>query len=102
MSFRGAAVRHESGTRSSSAMRGSFVPPDGADRRFRFVAGVTLIAASFLVYPSYLVIPLLPLSGTMKLGIVLIASLVSWGTFSIGSYLSGREGFEWLKRRLRR
>jgi hypothetical protein len=78
------------------------VPPDGSDRRSRFIAGVTLIAASFLVYPSYLVIPLLPLSGAMKLGIALLASLASWGTFSIGSYLSGREGFEWLKQRLRR
>ena len=78
------------------------MPPGGPDRRFRFLAGVTLIAASFLVYPAYFVIPFLPLSGTMKLGITLIASLVSWGLFGAGSYLSGREGYEWVKRRLRR
>lgn len=59
------------------------------------------MAVSFLVYPSYLVIPLLPLTGTMKLGMIIAASLLSWGMFGAGFYLSGREGFEWLKRRLR-
>lgn len=74
----------------------------GADRRVRFVVGVTFIAASLLVYPSYLVILLLPLSGTMKLRIALLASLLSWGMFGAGLCLSGREGYEWLKRRMRR
>ncbi|MDE2059342.1 MAG: hypothetical protein KGL31_00705 [candidate division NC10 bacterium] len=78
------------------------MPPGGADRRFQFVVGITLIAASFLVYPAYLAVPFLPLSNTMKLSIALLVSLVSWGTFCIGSYLSGREGYEWLKQRLRR
>lgn len=78
------------------------MPSRGTDRRFRFIAGITAIAVSFLVYPAYFVIPFLPLSNTMKLGITLLASLVSWGAFCIGSYLSGREGYEWLKRRLRR
>ena len=78
------------------------MPPCGPDRRFRFIAGVTFIAASFLVYPAYLAIPFLPLSTTLKLNITLLGSLVSWGAFGIGSYLSGREGYEWLKRRLRR
>jgi hypothetical protein len=78
------------------------VPPGGTDRRFRFIAGVALSAASFLVYPSYLVIPLLPLSGRVKLTIVLLVSLLSWGMFAAGYYLSGPEGYEWLKRRLRR
>lgn len=87
---------------SSSAAPGSFVPPGEIDRRFRFIAGVAFIAASFLVYPAYLAIPLLPLSGTMKLGIALLALLLSWGMFGAGFYLSGREGYEWLKRRLRR
>jgi len=83
-------------------MRGLVVPPGGPDRHFRFKAGVTFIAVSFLVYPAYVAIPFLPLSDTMKLGIILLTSLLSWGTFCIGSYLSGREGYEWLKRRLRR
>jgi hypothetical protein len=55
-----------------------------------------------LVYPAYVAIPFLPLSNTTKLTITLLASLVSWGAFSIGFYLSGREGYEWLKQRLRR
>lgn len=83
-------------------MRGPVVPLGGPDRRFRFKAGVTFIAASFLVYPAYVAIPFLPLSNTIKLSITLLVSLVSWGTFCIGSYLSGREGYEWLKQRLRR
>ncbi|MBI2883553.1 MAG: hypothetical protein HYY11_06580 [Candidatus Methylomirabilis oxyfera] len=60
------------------------------------------MAASFLVFPFYLVIPFLPLSGTIKLGITLLASLLSWGMFGAGFYLSGREGYDWLKRRLHR
>ena len=78
------------------------MPPCGPDRRPRFIAGVTFIAVSFLVYPAYLAIPFLPLSTTLKLNITLLGSLVSWGAFGIGSYLSGREGYEWLKQRLRR
>ncbi|MDD5559441.1 hypothetical protein [Candidatus Methylomirabilis sp.] len=78
------------------------MPPSGADRRIRFIVGVTFIAASFLVYPAYVTIPFLPLSNTTKINITLLASLVSWGTFSIGFYLSGREGYEWLKQHLRR
>ncbi len=74
----------------------------GADRRIRFIVGVTFIAASLLVYPSYLVIILLPLSGTMKLRIALLVSFLSWGMFGAGLYLSGRDGYEWLKRRVRR
>lgn len=78
------------------------MPSSGADPHFRFIAGVTSIAASFLVYPAYVAIPFLPFSNTTKLGITVFASLVSWGLFGIGFYLSGREGYEWLKRRLRR
>lgn len=90
------------GRRSSHVIQSPLVPPGGASRRIRFIAGVAFIAVSFLVYPSYLVISLLPLSGTIKLGIALLASLLSWGMFGVGSYLSGREGYDWLKRRLRR
>jgi hypothetical protein len=78
------------------------VAPGGADRRFRFIAGITLMSVSFLVYPAYLMIPFLPLSGTMKLDIALLALFLSWGMFGAGFYLSGSEGYEWIKRRLRR
>jgi hypothetical protein len=78
------------------------VPPGDSDRGFRFKAGIIFIAASFLVYPAYFAIPFLPLSNTMKLSITLLLSLLSWGMFCAGSYLSGREGYEWLKACLRR
>jgi hypothetical protein len=90
------------GHRSSNAIQRSPVPPGGGNRRIRFTAGVAFIAVSFLVYPSYLVIPFLPLSGTIKVGIALLASLLSWGMLGVGFYLSGREGYDWLKQRLRR
>ncbi len=78
------------------------MPPGGTDRRTRFIIGVSFIAVSFLAYPTYIAIPFLPLSNTLKVKIVLLASIASWGTFFIGFYLSGRDGYEWLKRRLRR
>ncbi len=56
------------------------------------------MSASFLVYPAYSVVPFLPFSDTMKIGVTLLSSLLSWGIFYAGIYLSGREGYEWLKR----
>ena len=67
--------------------------------RARFVAGIVLMAISFLVYPAYLVILFLSLSDRMKIGVAVLASLLSWGVFCGGFYLAGREGYEWLKGR---
>ncbi|MBI2351851.1 MAG: hypothetical protein HYV00_10340 [Deltaproteobacteria bacterium] len=68
-------------------------------RRMRFIAGVALMGVSFLVYPAYsLIILLLPFSKEIKVGVVAAASLLSWGVFSAGIYLAGREGYDWLKR----
>ncbi len=75
--------------------------PVPADKRGRFLGGVGLIAASFLVYPAFIVILLLPLSGQMKIGLIAAASIVSWATFSVGIYLAGRLGYNWLKGRWR-
>jgi hypothetical protein len=58
-----------------------------------------LIAASFLVYPAFIVILLLPLSAQMKIGLIAAASIVSWAIFSAGIYLAGRLGYNWLKGR---
>ena len=60
------------------------------------------MAISFLVYPAYPVVPFLPLSDRMKIGLTVFVSLLSWGIFYIGIYLSGREGYDWLKQRWRR
>jgi hypothetical protein len=57
------------------------------------------MAASFLVYPAYAMILLLSLSGSMKIVVAVVASLLSWGVFYGGFYLAGREGYEWLKAR---
>jgi hypothetical protein len=65
----------------------------------RFVAGIVLMAISFLVYPAYLVILFLSLSNRMKIGVAVLASLLSWGVFCGGFYLAGRDGYEWLKGR---
>ena len=67
--------------------------------RARFVAGIALMAASFLVYPAYPMILFLSVSGSMKIAAAVFASLLSWGVFYGGFCLAGREGYEWLKAR---
>lgn len=76
-------------------------PPVPADKRARFLGGVGLIAVSFLVYPAFIVILLLPLSTQMKVAVIAAASILSWATFSAGIYLAGRRGYNWLKGRWR-
>ena len=67
--------------------------------RVRFIAGIALMAVSFLVYPAYSIIILfLPLSGEIKAGVIVAASLLSWAVFSAGIFLAGREGYDRLKR----
>jgi len=64
----------------------------------RFIAGTVLMAASFLVYPAYPVILLwLPFSPSVKAGVSVAVWVVSWGTFSLGAYLAGPEGYAWFK-----
>lgn len=60
------------------------------------------MAASFLAYPAYTVVPFLPLSDRMKIAVTLLTSLLSWGVFYAGIYLSGREGYDWLKQHWKR
>lgn len=90
---------HRESSISSNVLREPQEAPNGPIRRGRFVAGVTLIAASFLVYPAYSIVPFLPLSDRMKIGVALLGSLLSWGAFYAGIYLSGREGYDWLRQR---
>jgi hypothetical protein len=64
----------------------------------RFVVGTVLMAASFLVYPAYPVILLwLPLSASDKATASVAIWLLSWGTFSLGAYLAGPNGYAWFK-----
>lgn len=60
------------------------------------------MALSFLVYPAYSVVPFLPLSDRMKIAVTILTSLLSWGVFYAGIYLSGREGYDWLKQHWKR
>lgn len=61
------------------------------------------MAMSFLVYPAYLMILFLSsFSDRIKIAVVVLASLLSWGVFCGGYYLAGREGYDWLKRRWNR
>jgi hypothetical protein len=55
------------------------------------------MAVSFMVYPAYPIILALPISGEMRVAATVAASLLSWGVFSIGIFLAGREGYDWLK-----
>ncbi|MGH7410778.1 MAG: hypothetical protein ACREJ6_06940 [Candidatus Methylomirabilis sp.] len=68
----------------------------------RFAAGIALMAMSFLVYPAYPFIVFLPYSEKVKIAVTIAASLLSWGVFSAGIFLAGREGYEWLKGRRER
>ena len=60
------------------------------------------MAMSFLVYPAYPFIVFLPYSEGVKIAVTVAASLVSWGVFSAGIFLAGRQGYEWLKGRRER
>jgi hypothetical protein len=68
-------------------------------RQIRFITGIALMGMSFLVYPVYPLILLLSLSDRMKIGVAVLASVLSWGVFCSGFYLAGREGYDWLKGR---
>src|SRR2546426_5333246 len=66
--------------------------------RVMFVAGIALIASSFLVYPAYPVIFLvIPSSGIVKLGMTVTAWVLSWSFFSVGFVLARSHGYESLK-----
>ena len=67
-------------------------------RPLRFIAGAALIAGSFLVYLAYPVIFLyLPVSGSIKAGATVAIWVLSWAVFSAGIFLTGPEGYEWLR-----
>jgi len=76
-------------------------PPVPVQKRGRFFSGIGLIVLSFLVYPAFVLILLLPVSVEMKVALVAAASIGSWAAFSAGIYLAGRRGYNWLKDRWR-
>lgn len=78
--------------------------PDGArPRRGRlgFVAGILLMGASFLVYPVYPLLVVLPVTDGHKVQATAAAAALSWAAFAAGLVLAGRRGWVWLRRRWR-
>jgi hypothetical protein len=72
-------------------------------KRVLLVAGVVLMAISFLVYPAYpMIILWLPVSHSAKMGAIVTAWLLSWSVFTVGVLLAGLKGYEWLKKAWRR
>jgi hypothetical protein len=57
------------------------------------------MALSFGIYPSYPVVPFLPISAWRKGEVAIGLSAVSWGMFLVGSVLVGKKGVAYLKRR---
>lgn len=74
-------------------------PP--VDRKtFLFALGIGLLGLSYLVYPGYAVLPFLNLS---RQGIATGAFalwVTSWALFLAGTAFAGKEGVEWLRRRV--
>jgi hypothetical protein len=66
-----------------------------------FWVGIGLIIVSFGIMGFYLVIPFLPVSLNAKVGIVLAISASGWGLFFVGSFITGKEGFPFLKQQVR-
>jgi len=64
-----------------------------------FLAGVVLMAGSFLVYPAYPVLVLWPATDRARVEITLVGAVLSWAVFTVGLYLAGRRGWVWLRRR---
>jgi hypothetical protein len=72
-------------------------------RQLLFIAGVGLVASSFLVYPAYpLIIFYLPFAGHVKFTVIVTAWILSWIIFGVGILLAGWEGYEIIKRPLNR
>jgi hypothetical protein len=69
--------------------------------RLGFAAGILLMGASFLVYPAYPVLVMLPATGGRKVEAAAIAAALSWVVFAGGLVLAGRRGWVWLRRRWR-
>jgi hypothetical protein len=70
--------------------------------RYSFPIGVVLIIVSFVIYPAYPVIALLPFPVKLRVIVAVAASAVSWGVFFVGSALAGKPGVDYVKRLLAR
>jgi hypothetical protein len=60
------------------------------------------MVASFGSIALFGIIPFLPVSSELKVGMAVIGWATSWLLFVIGSLLAGSEGYSYLKQLLRR
>jgi hypothetical protein len=78
---------------------GNTKDPEGMGKRKSplFTVGIVLIAISFLIYPFYLIIPILTISLRTKTILFFTGLVFSWGLFGAGGLMAGREGYPHLK-----
>ncbi len=76
-------------------------PTLGRPKGKAFWTGVGLMFCSFGVFLIYLVIPFLSVSFEAKASIAIAAWILSWGLFLVGTLLSGKEGYRFLKQLVR-
>lgn len=78
------------------------VDPNPANPKGKaFWTGVGLMFSSFGVFLVYLVIPFLSVSFEAKASIAIAAWIFSWGLFLVGTLLTGKEGYRYLKQLVR-
>lgn len=75
-------------------------PPEKSTLAFR--AGLVLIVASHAVYPLYAALPFLDLSRSELAAVGVGSSLASWGIFSLGVALAGKNAMPHVRRVIRR
>jgi len=69
-------------------------------RQLSFWIGIILVTLSFGIYPTYLIVAILPISLLSRSGVAVGLLAVSWGMFCAGSVLVGKQGLAILKRRI--
>lgn len=70
-------------------------------RGIAFWIGIGLMASSFGVFLFYLTIPFLPVSPEVMTSLLVGGWIASWGLFFIGTLLAGKEGYLFLKKRVK-
>ncbi len=73
-------------------------PAESGRRKRSFRVGSVLVVTSFAIYPTYLVIALLPLTVKTRVFLGLAGWVMSWSLFSVGMALGGKDAVDYVKR----
>ncbi len=76
-------------------------PEPSYPKGITFWIGIGFMVASFGVFVLYLAIPFLPVSTEAMATMFVVGWIVSWGLFFLGTVLTGKEGYQYLKQRFR-